>query len=210
MTALWTHRHVREVGVAAASGVALGVFSRLGDQLPVSAAGLANIGGPWLILAFALGALVRRPTGAVASGSLGLTCAVASYYAYIEIFQGGAGRSHLGSTAAFWLIVGSSAGAIFGFGGEQWRWGRQRNRIASVIVLAGALVGEGLAVLIERVGPVSWIVATVEIAVGLITPVVLLRHGPLRLSATATGIVVATVTGSIATAVLSYLAGRLG
>lgn len=141
---------------------------------------------------------------------LDLTCAVGSYYAYIEVVPGGAGRSNLGSTAVFWLTAGSGAGAMFGFAGQQWRWGNPRNRVASVIVLAGALLGEGLVVLIRRADLMSWIVVTVEFTAGLITPVVLLRNKALGMSVTASRIAVASVTGAIATAGLSCLAGRLG
>ena len=156
------------------------------------------------------GALTRRPNSADVAEALGLTCAVDSYYAYIEVLQGGAGRIHLPSTAAFWLIAGSSAGAMFGFAGQQWGWERQRSRVASVVVLAGALLGEGLVVLIRQAGPVSWIVVAVEFTAGILAPIILLRKRALRMSFTATGIVAATITGAIATASSSYLAGRLG
>ena len=71
--------------VALALGVALGLFSLFGDGLPVDTpmivlVALANAASPWLVTAFAAGALARDGKRGAIAGSLALSVAVATYY----------------------------------------------------------------------------------------------------------------------------------
>ena len=190
--------------VAVVSGALLGVLSRLGDGLPAGLSGLSDIGGPWLLLAFALGALGRRPMRSAALGAASLAFAAASYYGYIELLQGGAARVHVGSVALFWVMVGLGSGALFGCAGQCWRSGNSWARVGAVSGLTGALVGESL-LQATQAAPQIWLVVAAELAAGLIAPWVLFRARELTTQATAIGLAVATPAGVVVTAALSSI-----
>lgn len=193
--------------VAVGSGAVLGVLSRLGDGLPAGLAGLSDIGGPWLVLAFALGALGHRPRRSAALGAASLACAAASYYGYVEFVQGGAAPVHLVSLALFWVMVGLGSGAVFGLAGRCWRWGSSWARVGAVSGLTGALVGESL-LQATRTAPQIWLVVA-ELTAGLIAPWVLFRARELTTRAAAVGLAVATPAGIVVTAALSSVSLHL-
>jgi hypothetical protein len=158
-------------------GAALGALAWLADQLqyPWSALIPANAIGVWLGLAFLLGASAKTvPTGAL-RGLVGLLSGVAAYYALISIFAVGfrvIGASHAATT---WGAVALVAGPLFGAAGGAWRhWGGNRRAFA-VGLLGASLIAEGVAFGKLRTGDAVAVFYLVEIAIGLLLPIFLLR-----------------------------------
>ena len=125
--------------VAAALGIALGLFSTAGDAIHVRVVnGLANSTAPWIAVAFAAGAIqVARPA-AVAAGVIALLFAVATYYVGFVL-------SGYGFLLPFWIAWSAAAvgaGAVFGTAGQTWRHGSDRWRLLAVALLSGWLVAE--------------------------------------------------------------------
>ncbi len=119
----WTAPRVGLLGCLLAlwSGCALGIVSRLGDWLPPALAWLVNIGGPWLALAFALGALTRSVCQGALYGAFALIGAVVGYYGWMHIVERQANLAYLTSIAAVWFAVAIVGGAVFGTAGASWR-----------------------------------------------------------------------------------------
>lgn len=193
-------------GVVAAGGT-LGVLSRLGDDLSAGWAWIANIGGPWLVLAFALGASAGSRRVAVRRGAIGLLSAVGAYYAWIGAVEHGAGRDHLLAVSVLWAVVGLGAGAGFGAGGWWWRAGPRLGRLVGAGLLSAALVGEAAVLLKgQPAGPQAVLLA--ELAVGGALPWVLLRH-PGEVARSAAVAVLALPVAMVAAASVLALAARL-
>ena len=60
---------------------ALGVAGQLGGALPGVPSRATALGAPWLVAAFAAGALLRRPWRAAAGGAVLLAAGTVAYYA---------------------------------------------------------------------------------------------------------------------------------
>jgi hypothetical protein len=130
------------MATAIASGALLGVCARLGDHLPGIFPWLANIGGPWLLVAFVVG----RRTGSwpVQSAAATLLAAVGAKYLFQHI-EGGFSALHALRRAAVWSIPAASLGSAGG-----WLGGRRNERprmaamlmsVALVIEASGLLSG---------------------------------------------------------------------
>jgi hypothetical protein len=164
-------------GTGIGLGVGLGALAWLADQLPYPWGALipANAIGAWLAVAFLLGASAKTvPTGAL-RGLIGLLTGVAAYYALISIFAVGfrlIGASHAATT---WGAVALVAGPLFGAAGGGWRHWDGNRRALAVGLLAASLIAEGLAFGRLRTGDAVAIFYLVEIAIGLLLPVLLLR-----------------------------------
>jgi hypothetical protein len=129
---------------AITAGTLLGVCARLGDFLPGVFPWLANIGGPWLLLAFAIG---RRSGGQpMGSAAAALLAAVAAKYA-IQHLEGGFSALHAMRRAAEWSFPAIGVGAAYG-----WLGGRssQRPRMAMTLL--------SLSLMIEAVGLLSRVI----------------------------------------------------
>ena len=194
---------------AIAVGAALGITSRVADSLAVPLQATAEAGGPWLVVAFAIGALASRLRDGAMLGATTLVCATATYYGYIEVVQNGAGRGSQVLIALLWTTIGIGAGALFGALGCVWRKPSVRVRVRAVAVgfLTGALVGEGvvLAAHTSQDGS-AWLAASVaELGLGLAAPWLLLRSK--QLLATATGLGVLGPAAMIVAVLLGALAG---
>jgi len=164
-------------GTGIALGAALGALAWLADQLSYPWGTLlpANAIGAWLALGFLLGASAKTvPTGAL-RGLIGLLSGVAAYYALISIFAVGfrlIGASHAATT---WGAVALVAGPVFGAAGGAWRHREGNWRAIAVGLLAASLIAEGVAFGELRTGDAVAIFYLVEIAIGLLIPIFLLR-----------------------------------
>jgi len=162
--------------LALVAGVALGLFSGLGDRLPADTTlhviiALANAAGPWLVTAFAVGALSGAPVAGAITATAALAAAVAVYY--LTIYLWGNTVAELTRSAGVWLAVSAVVGPLFGAAGGAWRRPRRRfERIGAVALLAGALAAEGILRLIQVEAWTGLDLARTDIQVGLIELIV--------------------------------------
>lgn len=193
-------------------GGALGAWCRVGDHLAEPLSSLANMGWPWLIVAFMIGAMSRRPLAGAVLGAMALLVAVGTYYLAMWSVDYGMSSSDIKSIgvpdfARFWLVLALLAGPVFGAAGGLWRTSIGWIRPASVALLSGALLGEtGADIVIPlRYAEAAHLLAVV-IAVGL--PLVLVT-GIQRLQAIA-WLVVFGVAGVVAMLVLVQIVRSTG
>ncbi|HEX5578553.1 MAG TPA: DUF6518 family protein [Candidatus Limnocylindria bacterium] len=172
--------------LALVSGIALGLFSGFGDRLPPDTplhvvVALANAAGPWLVTAFAVGAMAGAPATGALTATAALVAAVAVYY--LSIYLMGNAVADLVRTAGVWLAVSVVVGPLLGAAGGAWvRPRAPRHRIGAVGLLAGILAAEAILRLIQVEAWTGLDLARTDIQVGLIelaaavvVPAVLLR-----------------------------------
>jgi hypothetical protein len=125
-------------------GVALGLLTRVADNQENALSWLGSLAAPWVLTAFAVGALSRRLVHGVAVGAITLTLAVGVYYAYMRVFEGGVTLSYFLSITMLWLLLAPIAGGAFGLCGALWGEGRSHWLIRPVAVatVAGLVAGE--------------------------------------------------------------------
>ncbi|HEY8582332.1 MAG TPA: DUF6518 family protein [Capillimicrobium sp.] len=148
------------------------------------------LGAPWLAVAWAIGALARRPAPAVAAGALVLAGGTWAWYALTVWTLGRRGLAYAMPVALWWTVAAVAAGAAFGLAGALWRsspvgWARA----LGVAVLAGALIGEAMLLQFLWDGRAARVVLTAEVLAGVLAPALLLRRArdllPLALVLTA-------------------------
>jgi hypothetical protein len=163
--------------LALVAALVLGVAGRIaihaGGHLPHSDAFVAlgraaiALGGPWLAVAFTIGALAgARARGALA-GAAALALGTAAWYLLTVVAGGRTAVAYAVPVAAAWVVVALGAGALFGLAGAAWREGGPRVRAAAIAALAGALAGEALLLAGEWAGRAADLVLGLELAVGL-------------------------------------------
>ena len=158
--------------IALVAGVALGLFSGLGDQLPADTplhvgVALANAAGPWLITAFAVGAAAGAPVAGAATATAALFAAVATYY--LTIYVLGYSVADPLRSAGVWLAVSVVVGPVLGAAGGAWaRPTASWHRVGSVGLLCGALTAEGILRLIQVEAWTGIDLARTDIQVGLV------------------------------------------
>jgi hypothetical protein len=158
--------------LALVAGLALGLFSGLGDWAPADtvlhvAVALANAAGPWLVTAFVVGALAGAPLAGAITASAALIAAVAVYY--LTIYAIGYTVADLPRFAAVWLAVSVVVGPLLGAAGGTWaRPRRPLDRIGAVALLAGTLAAEAILRLIQVEAWTGLDLARTDIQVGLI------------------------------------------
>ena len=139
--------------LALVAGLALGLFSGLGDWAPADTVlhvvvALANAAGPWLVTAFVVGALAGAPLAGAITASAALVAALAVYY--LTIYAIGYSVADLPRFAAVWLAVSVVVGPLLGAAGGAWaRPRRPFDRIGAVALLAGTLAAEAILRLIQ-------------------------------------------------------------
>jgi Family of unknown function (DUF6518) len=131
--------------LAATLGVLLGLFSTAGDAIHLKLInGVANSTAPWIMLAFAAGALQDARRAAMAAGMVALLCGVATYYVGFVL-------SGYGLLLPFWMgwsVAAIGGGGIYGYAGNAWRHGPERWRVLAVALLGGCLLAESASRLI--------------------------------------------------------------
>jgi hypothetical protein len=173
--------------VALAFGVCLAVSMRLlknsGDVLHR----LGSLGAPWLVCAFAVGAVVRGRRHAALAGSLALVAAVFTYYVLESLVERRTGLGYAVPIGFAWSLAAIVVGAAFGFLGGLWRDHRRGASLAAGVI-SGALVGEALLLLAWRSDAERPVLVS-ELIAGLVLPFVLARRRELVPAVASTGVV---------------------
>lgn len=166
----------RLLALSTAAGIALGVVVQLEYSLPGnSGTSLANLGAPWLAVAFALGAVaLSRRDGALA-GIVGLTLGLISFYVYMRVVQDAPTPPHKWA----WFVLGLFGGAGFGAAGTVWRSDSGRLRLWTTALLTGTLTAESAGGLVRAaegsLHTAAIVIFVIELLAGLAVPLVLLR-----------------------------------
>lgn len=180
-------------------GVLLGLVARGGDRAALQTVHyLTALGGPWLVVAFAAGALSgagSRRAGALRGAACVIT-GVVTYYLVMWRVEHLTGPQYAVPVAVAWSAGGAVVGACFGWLGAAWRAdGSGRARWAAV--LCGGLLGEALLLHELWVRPAAQYAVTAQ-AVGAVVLLAVLAPRPRTwpavvpvLAVTATGFAVA-------------------
>ena len=99
--------------VLLAAGV-LGAAAQLGGALPGVPQQATALGAPWLVAAFAAGALLRRPWRAAAGGAVLLAAGTIAYYVVRVGATGGDPSRALAAIAVAWAAAALAVGALMG------------------------------------------------------------------------------------------------
>ena len=183
--------------VGLAFGIALGAGGQLAPDVDPRLYWIVALGVPWLVAAFAAGAIVgdRRPAGV--AGATALVAGTVVYYA-LRVALGGGGLLGDGATAVRgaaivvgWCAAAAAGGAVFGCAGAAWRRGGPVANVAGTALVSGALVGEALLLAHEWAGHGARLVLAAELAVGAALPFLLARRRALIAPALALALVVA-------------------
>jgi hypothetical protein len=150
------------------AGFLLGVVTRLSHDLPPEWQWLAKVGVPWLVVAFAIGALARGHGRGALHGAICLVVAILVYYALPDVLH----RPYYTPLGLWWLLIAAPGGALFGALGATWRSGRAVVPIAAL--LAGALVAEAIVFALWRFDAPLAGPALLALAAGLVATLV---HG---------------------------------
>jgi hypothetical protein len=153
------------------AGIALGLFSVVGDRLPADTplhviVALANAAGAWFVTAFAVGSLQGDRSRGAAAASLALAIAVVVYYA--GIYAGGNEVADLVRMAGAWLLIAAVVGPLLGVAGAVWSRGDARGRGLAVSLLGGLLLAEAAQRLIQVEAWTGLDLARSDIQVGLV------------------------------------------
>jgi hypothetical protein len=168
------------------AGTALGLFSAMGDRLPADTplhvlVALANAAGPWLAVAFTVGAVARRPWPGALAAAASLAIAILLYY--LGIYAAGNSVADLARVAGVWLAAAFMVGPALGACGAVWashgHW-----RVAAGAALPGVLLAEACQRLIQveawtglDLSRTDIQVGIVETTAGLLLPALLLGRG---------------------------------
>ena len=126
--------------IALTGGVLAGflvlIIHESGSELRVA----GELGGPWLVAAFASGVISRNRWLAVATGFAVLLAMLVGYYGLAHLDAG----YEVAHTFRFWLAIAVVAGPVMGWAGWSWLGPRASWRAVSISALAGCLIAEGL------------------------------------------------------------------
>jgi hypothetical protein len=146
-----------------AAAVLVGVAAQLGDAAPGVPGRATALGAPWLVAAFAAGALVRRPAPGALAGAVLLCGGTLSYYG-VQLALGGHVRAlAVGAIAVGWAAAAAVAGGVMGALGALWRDAARLPALLAAIP-AAALAGEALLLAGEWRSRASLAVLTAELA----------------------------------------------
>ena len=155
--------------IALAGGVVAGYLvlfmHESGNELRMG----GELGGPWLLAAFAAGSISKDRRLAALTGFAALLAMLLGYY-WIGNLDGGAAIAH---TFRFWLVIALVAGPIMGWAGWAWLGPNPVGRVSGISILAGCLIAEGAFFwwLGHRTVPVA------EVAIGVVVMLLLPRSG---------------------------------
>jgi hypothetical protein len=125
--------------IALAGGLVAGALVLVAHESRNALVVLGEIGGPWVLAAFAVGTISRtRGLGALA-GAVAMVGMLVGYYG-LAATVAGVETAH---AFRFWLIVALAAGPALGFVGWHAPSPTPGVRVLSIAVLAGYFVAEG-------------------------------------------------------------------
>jgi hypothetical protein len=174
--------------VAVLLGVAVGLFSSRADLLPADTllhvvVVMGNAIGPWVVVAFAAGAIQREPRQGAAGGAIALCAGVLTYYGAALLTWGNRAPAFVPALALMWLVVAAASGAGVGAAGGAWA-SNTRHRSLGPIILAGFLLAEAAYQFVQVQG---WTgidmartgiqIAAIDGVVAALAPLVLLERG---------------------------------
>lgn len=151
--------------LAVAAGAALGVVGRASDYLGPEARLLFALGAPWFVVAFAVGAALRKPFVGAFAGALALAVSVGVYYAVMLTLERRTGHGYAASMTVLWGAASVPCGLVFGALGAAAVTGDRRG--VALALLGGALAGEALLFLGVGGGGDARLVFAGELAVGM-------------------------------------------
>jgi len=191
---------VRTVLLAVAIGLLVGVAGQTGPDLHPALRWVVALGVPWLVAAFAAGAMLgNRARGALA-GATALVIGTLVYYALRVGLGGGGPLGHGFALAgapvvAGWCVAAAGGGAVFGLAGALWRRGGPVATVTGSALVGGALVGEALLLGQEWSGRGAQLVLAAELAAGVGVVLLLTRRAVLVVPALVLTALVAVVVG---------------
>jgi hypothetical protein len=182
-------RSIALVAAVLAAAVLVGVAGQVGDAAPGVPGRATALGAPWLVAAFAAGALLRRPTAATLGGAVLLSGGTLSYYAVKLALTGHVRALETGTIAVGWAAAAAVAGAAMGALGALWRdAGQRRGAALLAAVPAAALAGEALLLAGEWRSRTALAVLTAELALAAcLLPACAWRRASLPAAALAAG-----------------------
>lgn len=150
-------------GLVAAVGVAnalltLLAFGTLGEGWNT----LGNSGALWLLVAFAVGALMPTAGLAVAAATASLVGSVVWFYVAAHYLVGMPVSS---AGIAIWLIASVAGGPLYGLAGRWWRHGVDARHVIGLALMGGVFMAEGVFALIHdpRLPIVGWVAVTIGV-----------------------------------------------
>jgi hypothetical protein len=169
-----TRHALRPLALALAAALALGLLGRVAlhpiAELPhggsAAAVGRAvlSLGAPWLVVAWAVGALAGSRRAGAAAGGVALGLGTLGWYALSVATTDMAALSYARTVAPLWVLVAVAAGALLGLAGAAWHTGGRVARSVAVALPAGALAGEALLLSGEWTDRASRAALSVELA----------------------------------------------
>jgi hypothetical protein len=130
------------IAIVLLAGAALGLAGRWSDYGSEPLTLLFALGSPWVVLAFALGALSPGRLEGAAAGATGLAVSVAVYYATMLLLERQVGGGYAASMTLVWGAPALALGALLGCAGAAVR--EPAARLPAAALLGGALAGEAL------------------------------------------------------------------
>src|SRR4051794_29193159 len=125
-----TRSALRPALLALAAAVLLGLAGRVaihagsglphGDALAAAGRAMVALGAPWLVVAWAVGAVCERRWIGAAAGACALGAAVVAWYSLSVAAGGAASVYYAWPVAPAWAVVAAVAGGAFGLAGAAW------------------------------------------------------------------------------------------
>ena len=160
-------RTVLPAAAVLAATVAIGVAAQLGDAAPGVPSRATALGAPWLVAAFGLGALWRRPLAGALAGAVALSGGTLVYYLVQLALTGHVRALATGAIAIAWAVAAAAAGAAMGALGTVWRRKRAPALVRTLAAAApaAALAGEAILLAGEWRGRAAVALPAAELAV---------------------------------------------
>jgi hypothetical protein len=180
--------------LALPAGLALGVVGQAIDRVHDGLTWAGALGVPWLVVAFAAGALARDRAAAALAGAAALVIGTGTWYALHILVDHNLRFNAL--VAIAWTPAAAISGAGFALAGAAWRRHRGEGlyAAAAAATLAGALIGEAVLLQREWAGRAAQLILVAELFVGLALPLLMVRRRVV-LPALALTLVAAVVLG---------------
>lgn len=134
-------RVAKRVSAGILIGIVIGVTTSFGQAyLPEPWAALVNSASPWLLGAYAAGAVQVRRGTAVGLGFAACVAELAAYYLTTAARGYPAGESYV----VFWAMCAVAGGPLFGWAGWAWRRGTGWSRVLGASLLPATFLAEAV------------------------------------------------------------------